>query len=180
MKTLLLPLVGAAALAAPASAFAWGGGHGHDHHGGDRFGGLAGTTKLSGTGASFGGTTATASGTGFSASLSTTWSSATSKTFMSTTFSCAPSTASITLGTAAAASYTGRTCSWALNGTTRYVFTGKASDGTRALLGENGTTVEGAVFKGALSMRMGAAFSNASSMPMTTFAAVKSGNCDHH
>jgi len=29
-------------------------------------------------------------------------------------------------------------------------------------------------------MRMGAAFSNASSMPMTTFAAVKSGNCDHH
>jgi hypothetical protein len=99
---------------------------------------------------------------------------------MNMTFSCAPSTASITLGTAAASSYTGRTCSWAHNGTTKYVFTGKASDGTRALLGEDGTTVKGAVFKGALSMRMGAAFSKASSMPMTTFAATKSGNCDHH
>jgi hypothetical protein len=178
MKKLLLPLVAAAALAAPASAFAWGGGHGH--HNGIHAGAFAGLTKLSGTGASFGGTTATASGTGFTASLATTWSSATSKTLHTMTFSCAPATASITLGTAAAASYTGRTCSSVRNGTTKYVFTGKASDGSHAVLGEDGTTVTGAVFKGAISLRMGAAFSKASSLPMNTFAAMKSGNCDQH
>ena len=164
MKKLLLPLVAAAALALPASAFAWGGGH--DTHG-DFHVGLAGIAKLSGTGTSFGGNTATATGTGFTASLSTTWSSATSKTFSDTVVSCAPSTASITVS-GNAASYTGRTCSWAHNGTTKYVFMGKASDGHRAFLGEDGTTVKGAVFAAALSMHMAA------------FTGFKTGDCDHH
>ncbi|HKT07538.1 MAG TPA: hypothetical protein VJR24_06565 [Gemmatimonadaceae bacterium] len=155
MKKLLLPLVAAAALAVPASAFAWGGGH--DHHGGVRFGGFNALTKLSGTGTSFGASSATASGAGFTASLSTTWSSATSKTFSDNdgdrddgtmTVSCAPSTATITLSGKAAVSYTGRTCSWTRNGTTKFAFMGRASDGPAAFLKEDGTTVTGAVFGG--------------------------------
>lgn len=164
MKKLLLPLIVAAALALPASAFAWGGWH--DTHG-DFHSGLAGVMKLSGTGTSFGATTATASGTGFTASLSTTWSSATTKTFSDTAVKCAPSTASITVN-GRATSYTGRTCSWMHKGTTKYVLIGKASDGHRAFLGEDGTTVKGAVFAGAVSMRMAA------------FTGPKTGNCDRH
>lgn len=164
MKKLLLPLVAVAALALPASALAWGGGH--DHHGDFHFG-FVGVIKLSGTGTSFAADSATASGTGFSASLSTTWSSATTKTFSDANVSCAPSTASITVN-GKADSYTGRTCSWTHNGTTKYVFMGRSTDGHRAFLGEDGTTVKGAVFAGAVSMHMGA------------FAGMKSGNCDHH
>lgn len=64
--------------------------------------------------------------------------------------------------------YTGKTCSWTHNGTTTYVFTGASSTGTRARLGEDGTTVKGTVFKGRVpSAEMGA------------FAAFHSGNCDH-
>ncbi|MDE3025954.1 MAG: hypothetical protein KGI93_10335 [Acidobacteriota bacterium] len=175
MKKLLLPLVAAAALALPASAFAWGGGH--DEHHGDFHIGLAGVTKLSGTGTTFGGTSATASGTGFTASLSTTWSSATSKTFSdddgdstdgSTTVSCAPSTASIALGGQAAVGYSGRTCSWTRNGTTTYAFMGRASNGPAAFLKEDGTTVAGAVYAGSIGLHMG------------VFAALRSGNCDGH
>ena len=154
MKKLLLPLVAAAALAVPASALAWGGGH-DDHHG-DFHRGLAGITKLSGTGTSFGAATAIASGTGFTASLSTNWSSATSKTFTDNdgdgddgtiTISCAPATASITIN-GTATSYSGHTCSLTRNGTTKYGFRGASSTGSRALLGEDGTTVRGAVFAG--------------------------------
>lgn len=164
MKKLLLPLVAAAALAAPASAFAWGGGH--DRHGGIRFGGFSALTKLSGTGTSFGSTSATASGTGFTAALSTTWSSAQTKTFADNSIKCAPATASITTN-GTTTSYTGKTCSWTRNGTTKYGFMGAASNGTRAVLGEDGTTVKGAVFKAHKPMKMGA------------FAASHSGNCDH-
>jgi hypothetical protein len=165
MKKLLLPLVAAAALAAPASAFSWGGGH--DHHG-DSHVGFAGITKLSGTGTSFGGTSASVTGSNFSVTLSTTWSSASAKTFMNTTFSCAPATALLTVG-GTSTSFTGKTCSLARNDATRYVFTGKASDAPRLVLGENGTTVEGAVFKGRLADER-----------MTAFAQGHSGNCDHH
>lgn len=164
MKKLLIPPVAAAALALPASAFAWGGGHDSN---GDFHSGLADIAKLSGTGTSFGGSSATASGTGFTASLSTTWSSATSKTFFGKTLSCAPSTASITVN-GKADSYTGRTCSWTHDGTTKYGFISKASDGHRAFLGEDGTTVRGAVFPGAETMHMDA------------FTGMKSGTCDHH
>lgn len=164
MKKLLLPLVAVAALALPASALAWGGGHDNN---GDFHSELAGVAKLSGTGMSFGANSATASGTGFTASLSTTWSSATAKTFSDKTLSCAPSTASITVN-GKADSYTGRTCSWTHDGTTKYGFIGKASDGHRAFLGEDGTTVKGAVFAGAVSMHMDA------------FAGAHSGTCDHH
>jgi hypothetical protein len=168
MKKLLLPLVSAAALAVPASALAWGGGH--DTHG-EFHSGLAGATKLSGTGTSFAGTSATASGTAFTASLSTTWSSAQSKTFMGATVSCAPATASITIDSTAT-SYTGRTCSWTHDGTTKYGFMGKSSTGSRALLGESGTTVRGVVFHGVAHPMMG--------MDLGAFAAFHSGTCDHH
>jgi hypothetical protein len=164
MKKLLLPLVAVAALAVPGSALAWGGGH--DTHG-DLHIGFAGVTKLIGTGTSFAADSATASGAGFTASLSTTWSSATTKTFADKTLNCAPSTASVTVN-GKAASYSGRTCSWTHNGTTKYAFMGKASDGHRAFLGEDGTTVKGAVFTAALSMHMAA------------FTGSKTGHCDHH
>lgn len=155
MKKLLLPLVAAAVLALPASALAWGGGH--DHHGDFHRFGFAGATKLNGTGTSFGSTSAIASGTGFTASLSTTWSSAKSKTLTDNdgdkddgtiTVSCAPSTATITLSGKSAVSYTGRTCSWTRNGTTKYAFMGRASGGPAAFLKEDGSTVTGAVFGG--------------------------------
>jgi hypothetical protein len=146
MKKLLLPLVAVAAAALPASALAWGGGHGHHGVGVGVGFGFMGGTKLSGTGTSFGVTSASLTGTNFTGTLATTWSSATSKTFMGTTLSCAPATASLTVGTAAAVSYTGKTCSLTRNGTTKYGFLGKASNGSGAVLGESGTTVEGAVF----------------------------------
>lgn len=169
MKKLLIPLVAAAALAVPASALAWGGGH--DHHGLFRAGFMGGT-KLAGTGTSFGSTSATITGPNFSGTLATTWSSATSKTFTSTTLSCAPATASITVGSAAAVSYTGKTCSFTRNGTTKYGFLGKASTGARALLGQSGTTVRGAVFTGRfLPLRMGM---------LTRASMTMNGHCDHH
>jgi hypothetical protein len=166
MKKLLIPLVAAAALALPASAPAWGGHHRHsgafvrlavrtDIHAGA----IAGLEKLSGTGGSFGSSPATASGSivkssdhpngHFSLSLSTTWSSAQTKSFTGGSISCAPSTATTTLmnGTTSTNTYTGKTCSWTHDGTTKYAFFGKASDGTRAFLREYGTTVKGVVFK---------------------------------
>ena len=196
MRKLLLPLAAAAALALPASAPAWGGDH-HRHHGdfSARFsldvhvGAIAGLEKLSGTGTSFASTSATASGSlvqssdhpngHFSATLSTTWSAAQSKTFTdddgdaddgTITVSCAPSTASITLsnGTSSTASYTGKTCSWTRNGTTKYAFFGAASNGTRAFLKEEGSTVFGAVFSADADMHLG------------LFAAGRMGSCDHH
>jgi len=196
MKQLLLPLVAAAALATPTSALAWGGGH-HHHHSGvfarlsvDVHAGDAGTFEgLSGTGTSFGSTSATATGSlvkstdhpngHFSATLSTTWSSAQSKTFTdndgdnddgTVTVSCAPATASVTLsnGTSSTATYTGKTCSKTRNGTTKYVFFGTASNGTRAFLKEDGSTVSGAVFSGGGDEHFG------------LLAGSKSGNCDHH
>jgi len=115
----------------------------------------------------------------FSATLSTTWSSAQSKSFTdndgddddgTVTVSCAPSTASITLsnGTSSTASYTGKTCSWTRNGTTKYAFFGAASNGTRAFLKEEGSTVSGAVFSGDEGLHMG------------VFAAGHMGSCDHN
>ena len=197
MRKFILPLAAAAALELPASALAWGGGDHHRHHGdfGARFsldvnsGDNAGLEKLSGTGTSFASTSATATGSlvqssdhpngHFSATLSTTWSSAQSKTFTdndgddddgTVTVSCAPSTASITLsnGTSSTASYTGKTCSWTRNGTTKYGFFGAASNGTRAFLKEEGSTVSGAVFSGDEGLHMG------------VFAAGHMGSCDHN
>ncbi len=165
MKKPLLPVVAAAALAPPASAFAWGGGH--DTHGNFRAGFMGGM-KLTGTGTSFGATSASVTGSSFHGTLATTWSSATTKTFMGTKLSCAPATASITVGTTTT-SYTGKTCSWTRNGTTKYAFFGKASNRTAAVLGEDGTTVRGAVFQGRVP-----AFSKAA------FIGMKSGHCDHH
>jgi len=136
--------------------------------------------KLSGTGTSFGGTTATATGSivkssdhpngHFSVSLASTWPSATTKSFNGGSVSCAPATASVTLsnGTTSTTSYTGKTCSWTADGTTKYVFLGKASDGTRALLKEDGTTVTGAVIGGDEGLHFG------------ILAGVHVGNCDHH
>ena len=197
MRKLILPLAAAAALALPASALAWGGGDHHRHHGefGARFsldvhaGDNAGLEKLSGTGTSFASNSATATGSlvqsadhpngHFSATLSTTWSSAQSKSFQdndgdsddgTVTVSCAPSTASITLsnGTSSTASHTGKTCSWTRNGTTKYAFFGAASNGTRAFLKEEGSTVSGAVFSGDEGLHMG------------VFAAGHMGSCDHN
>jgi hypothetical protein len=198
MKRLLIPLAAAVALALPASALAWGGGDHHSrHHSGDfsRFsldvhtGSPAGFEKLSGTGTSFGSTSATATGSlvksadhpngHFSATLATTWSSAQSKTFTDNdgdnddgtiTVSCAPATASVTLsnGTSSTASYTGKTCSTTRNGSTKYAFFGAASNGTRAFLKEDGSTVSGAVFAGDEGLHMG------------VFAAGHMGSCNHH
>jgi hypothetical protein len=198
MRKLILPLAAAAALALPTSALAWGGGDHHSrHHSGDfaRFsldvhtGTIAGFEKLSGTGTSFGSTSATATGSlvkstdhpngHFSATLSTTWSSAQSKTFTDNdgdnddgtiTVSCAPATASVTLsnGTTSTASYTGKTCSTTRNGSTKYAFFGTGSNGTRAFLKEDGSTVSGAVFAGDDGLHMG------------VFAAGHMGSCNHH
>jgi hypothetical protein len=164
MKKLLLPLVAVAALAVPTSAFAWGGGHGFKAHTMNM-----GGTKLDGTGTSFSSTSATVTGTNFTGTLATTWSSATAKTLGSTTLSCAPATASITVASTAT-SYTGKTCSTTRNGTTKYFFAGKASNGSYAVLGEDGTTVKGAVFQGRTAgFKMGA----------FTTAAMHGGTCTH-
>jgi hypothetical protein len=198
MRKLILPLAAAAALALPASALAWGGGDHHSRHHSDanaRFSldvhtaSPAGLEKLSGTGTSFASTSATATGSlvkstdhpngHFSATLATTWSSAQSKTFTdndgdnddgTVTVSCAPATASVTLsnGTSSTASYTGKTCSTTRNGSTKYAFFGAASNGTRAFLSEQGSTVSGAVFAGHVALHMG------------VFAAGHMGSCDHN
>ncbi len=173
MLKLLVPVLAAAALAAPAAAFACdGGGHhsgasagllsfrfGVGDHGGGQF------AKLAGTGTSFGSDSATASGDvvrgdlasgPWSATLATTWSSAESKSFQDTdgdnddgtvTVSCAPATASVTLG-GSTESLTGKTCSLTRNGTTVYGFAGKASNGDRAFLKEDGSTVKGVALSG--------------------------------
>jgi hypothetical protein len=208
MRKIIVPLVAAAALAAPTSAFAHSGGH-HHFGDGDHHGAIAGFEKLSGTGSSFASTSATATGSlvnsvthpngHFSATLSTTWSSAQTKTFggkndddgdddnnhtngTAFSISCAPATASITLanGTSTTATYTGKMCSWTRNGATVYGFAGSASDGTRAFLREDGTTVTGAVFAGhpmaPMSMKSGAVFGANVSFSLGS----KHGNCDHH
>jgi hypothetical protein len=126
--------------------------------------------KLSGTGSSFGANSATATGSivagndhpngHFSVSLTTDWSTATTKTWTdndgdsddgTVTVSCAPATGSVTLtnGSTSTASLTGKECSWTRNGTTKYGFFGRSSDGkTRAFLKEDGSTVKGAVITG--------------------------------
>src|SRR5579862_908562 len=139
MRKILISLVAGAALALPTSAFAWGGHHGHYHGGNGRHGSALASlplmanvndndhhgkgdshafagTKLSGTGTSFGATSASITGTGFTGTLSTTWTSATTKTFGTASISCAPATASLTIGTASADTFTGKTCSWTKNG----------------------------------------------------------------
>jgi len=170
MRKLLIPLVASASLALPASALAWGGHHRHhgdlarlrvhaDIH--------AGIDELSGTGTTFGNTSASVSGSTFTATLSSTWSSAPTRAFDGGSVGCAPATASITQS-GTTTSYTGRTCSWTRNGTTKYAFVGKASDGTHAFLMEDGTAVTGAVFSGNRGLHLGVC------------AAAHMGNCDHH
>lgn len=166
MKKLLLPLVAAAALAVPASAFAWGGGH-TQAVGTSFMGGM----KLSGTGTSFGSASASVAGSNFHGTLATTWSSAASNKLMLTNLTCAPATASITLNNSTT-SYSGKTCSLARDGSTKYVFYGKASTGGHAFLGESGTTVKGAIFsRAALPLKMA----------MLVHASMNiAGHCDHH
>ena len=205
MRKIIVPLVAAAALAAPMSALAHGGGH---HSGeGDHHGAIAGIEKLSGTGTSFASTSATATGSlvasvthpngHFSATLSTTWSSAQTKTFggkkdndgdddgntaAASSISCAPATASITLsnGTSSTATYTGKTCSWTHNGTTVYEFAGSASDGSKAFLKEDGTTVTGAVFQGHVMAPMGMKMGGVLGANVSLSLGSKHGDCDHH
>ncbi len=208
MRKILIPLVAAAALAAPTSAFAHGGGH--HHFAGGNHGAFAGLEKLSGTGTSFASTSATATGSlvqsvdhpngSFSATLSTTWSSAQTKTFggngkndndgdddnngtaATMSISCAPATASVTLsnGTSTTATYTGKTCSWTKSGTTVYGFAGAASDGTRASLEENGTTVTGAVFQGHVMAPMGTKMGGVLGANVSFSRGSKHGTCNHH
>jgi hypothetical protein len=155
MKRLLMALIAAGALAVPASASAWFGHHAQ--------GDLMLLAAVSGTGTSFASGSATASGDvlrgitlangTFNLSVSTTWSSA--RTFARTrdnksiSISCAPATATLTLtagSTTKTLSLTGRTCSLAFNGTTRYGFMGRdATNHAGAFLRENGTTVRGLV-----------------------------------
>jgi hypothetical protein len=185
MRKLILPLAAAAALALPASALAWSGGDHHSRYAGFarlgvHTGNVAGLEVLSGTGTSFAGDTATATGSltksadhpngHFSASLATTWASATTKSFAGGTFKCAPATASVTLsnGTSATTSYTGKTCSTTRNGTTKYVFAGTASNGLHAFLGEDGSTVKGAITAMAMPMHFG------------VLGAAHTGSCDHN
>ena len=122
--------------------------------------------NLSGTGTSFGNTSASITGTSFTGTLATTWSSATTKSnddndsddngsTSTNSVSCAPSTASITLGTAAADTFTGKTCSWTRDGTTKYGFFGTDSNGARAFLKEDGTTVTGAIVTGSEGLHVG-------------------------
>jgi len=126
--------------------------------------------KLSGTGTSFGGTNASANGsvvggndhTGghFVLGLNTDWAAAQTKNWTDddgdaddgpVTISCAPSTATVTLsnGTTATSTLTGKACSLTRNGTTTYGFAGMSSDhSTKAFIRESGTTVSGVVFSG--------------------------------
>ena len=100
--------------------------------------------------------------------------------------SCEPATASVTLsnGTSSTATYTGKTCSWTKNGATVYGFAGSASDGTKAVLKENGTTVTGAVFQGhtmaPMSMKSGAVFGANVSLSIGSKSGSRHGDCDHH
>jgi hypothetical protein len=148
MKRILILVLAASALAVPATASAWFGRTSHALIG-----------AVSGTGTSFASATATASGNvvkgsqfangHFSLSLSTTWTSAKSHTFPRITVSCAPATATLTLtagSTTKTLSLTGRTCSIAFDGTTRYGFMGRdPTTHGAAFLRENGTTVRGLV-----------------------------------
>ena len=144
--------------------FARSGDNDGDHDGNALF------AKLSGTGSSFGANSATATGSivagndhlngHFSVSLTTDWSTATTKTWTdndgdaddgTVTISCASATASVTLtnGSTSSSSLTGKECSKTRNGTTKYGFFGRSSDGkTRAFLKEEGSTVKGAVITG--------------------------------
>lgn len=173
MKKFLLLLVAVAALAAPTAVLACDGSHHHfgvraaffTLRSGDRGGDFNGLfAKLSGSGSSFGDASSTATGSivagndhqngHFNVSISTNWSQAQSKTFTeedgdTVTINCAPATASATLsnGSTSTASLTGKTCSKAENGQTKYGFFGRSSDGTVHLfLKENGTDVHGFEF----------------------------------
>ena len=139
MKTLLFPLLTAAALAVPAGALAH---DGWPHH--------AVLAKVFGTGSTFGAATASASGSiarseklgagTFSASLSTDWTKAASRTGDRGTVSCAPSTATLTLTGATTsntvtASLTGKACTW----------TPKTGDAVNAFFGRGTATGAGAL-----------------------------------
>lgn len=201
MKMLLLPLLAAAALAAPAVGSA-----NHGHHG-DRGNALfrvhrhAILAKLSGTGTSFASAAATASGSiarsdklgagTFAASIATDSSKATTRTRGHGTLTCAPATATLTLtGTNTAdtthATLTGRTCTWTpTGGSAVSAFFGRgAVTGTGALASVTGNekaflfekadgTVKGAVFVGLnQTLQHQFAFSQHE-------AAHKTGDCDH-
>lgn len=142
-KTLLIPLLAAAALAAPASALGWWGHHPH----------AVLAARLSGTGTSLGGATATSTGTilagslgtgTYGASFSTTWSGAKTRTFENgASVACAPSNATVVLhanGSAtdtATGSLTGRACTFT------------KADGTvvRAYMGSGSVTGAGSLAK---------------------------------
>lgn len=153
-KTLLIPLLAAAALAAPASALGWWGHHGHH---------AVLAARLAGTGTSLGGATATSTGTilagsqigtgAYGASFSTTWSGAKTRTLENgATIACAPSNATVVLhanGSAtdtATGSLTGRACTLTkADGTVVRVYMGSGSvTGAGSLAKTNG--VERALF----------------------------------
>jgi hypothetical protein len=176
MRTTLISLVAAAALALPAAAFAHGGHHGGWHRGWTQASAgffaakdkdshsASGFTKLTGAGSTFGAATSTVSGTvapsgTFSATLTTNWSTAMSKTFTLGTVSCASATASLTLsGSTTPDSFTGKTCSWTpAGGTAVYGFFGTDSNGMRLVLKQAPSgAVAGVAFGGAVEPMMGA------------------------
>jgi hypothetical protein len=147
MRRVIIPLVAAAALAAPGSALAW---FGHHHH-------VALFARLSGTGTSLGGATASTTGTivagsplasgTYGASFSTTWSGATTKTLDNgATLTCAPSNATVVLHDSAAAANTvtgslsGKTCTFTKSdGTVVHAYFGHGSaTGTGSLANLSG------------------------------------------
>lgn len=147
-KTVLLPLLAAAALAAPGSALAWWG-HGGRH--------ALLVARLSGTGTSLGDATASTTGTilagtpvdtgTYGASFSTAWSGATSKTFDNgAKATCAPSNATVVLHAngsptdTVTGSLSGKACTFTkADGTVvrAYVGAGKAT-GAGSLAATNG------------------------------------------
>jgi hypothetical protein len=175
MRKLLPTVLAVAALAAPSAAFAHDGWHWHHHH--SLLATLSGTgTSLAGTSASTSGSIASSDllGAGtFSAAVTTDWTKATTRTGDRGTFSCAPSTASLTLTGATASNtltgtLTGKTCTWTpKTGTAMSGFFGRGTvtgAGTAAsLTGSTGKaflvqkadgTVTGAVFAGSRGERL--------------------------
>jgi hypothetical protein len=192
MRTLMTILAAAVALAIPTGALAHDGHGKHigwsNHH--------ASLAKLTGTGASFGGTTATASGsvagvdvlsTGtFTANLSTNWSAATTKTSDHGTLSCAPATATLSLvglvtTNTLAASFTGKTCAWTkTDGTTVRAFFGKGTaTGAGTLASLTGTTGKVFLAQKADGTVTGSAFAGRRSDARFTTFAVREHDASH-
>jgi hypothetical protein len=194
VRKLLLPLLAAAALAAPVAAMAHGSWFGRHH---------ALLARLSGTGTSFAGASATASGTAvgdpnvgtgtFAATITNDTAHAVTRTGDRGTLTCAPATATLTVTgatttNAAKATLTGRTCTWTpTSGSAIGAFFGRGSaTGAGTLASLTGQTEKAFIVRKADGTVHGAVFAGtAQRMFAEEFAvrehdaASETGHCDH-